>query len=427
MDTFERLESQVRSYSRSFPVVFDRASGPFLYDVSGRRYIDFFCGAGALNYGHNEPSIKQALIDYLLRDGVTHSLDMATRAKGAFLERFQSVVLEPRGLDYRVQFTGPTGANAVEAAIKLARKVTRRSTIVAFTQAYHGLSQGALSLTANSYYRDEAYVVRGNTVFMPYDGYLGANVNTADYLERCLSDEASGLDQPAAVILETVQAEGGINVASRQWLQQIQTICRRHGVLLIVDDIQTGCGRTGRFFSFEHAGLDPDMVVLSKSISGLGLPMSLLLLKPSIDQWKPGEHTGTFRGNNAAFVTATEALRFWETPDLTDRVARANTRLNDAVSVMAKQYPEFEIRMRGRGLIAGLETRLPELNRAVAQECFARGLIVETCGGSRNIIKFLPPLIVADKILDEAIQILNLSVDAACVQVGVGIGAGRSS
>jgi diaminobutyrate-2-oxoglutarate transaminase len=423
VDTFDRLESRVRSYSRAFPVVFDRAAGPFLYGADGRRYIDLFCGAGALNYGHNEPRIKAALMAYLERDGVTHALDMATSAKGAFLERFEEVVLRPRGLDYRVQFTGPTGANAVEAAIKLARKVTRRSTIVSFTQAYHGLSQGALSLTANAFYRDEAYVVRGNTAFMPYDGYMGPAVDTADYLERCLTDEASGLDRPAAVIVETIQAEGGINVASARWLQQVQAICRRHDVLLIVDDIQTGCGRTGEFFSFEDAGLDPDIVLLSKSISGLGLPMSLVLLKPAIDQWKPGEHTGTFRGNNAAFVTATEALSFWATPELGDHIASARTRLAAGVRRLAQRYPDLEIRMRGRGLINGIETRVPALSRTIVQECFTRGLIVELCGGARNVIKLLPPLNIADDILDEALGILGASIEAACAGEGVGVAA----
>ena len=412
MRTFERLESEVRSYSRDFPVVFDRASGPFLYDVDGRRYIDFFCGAGALNYGHNEPRMKQALVEYLLADGVTHSLDMATRAKAAFLERFESVVLAPRGTDYKVQFTGPTGANGVEAALKLARKVTGRSNIVAFTRAYHGLSLGALAVTANSRYRHEAFVNRADVSFVPFEGYFGPEVDTLPYLRRLLEDDSSGVDRPAAVILETIQAEGGINVASPRWLQGVQALCRELGILLIVDDIQVGCGRSGTFFSFEAAGLDPDLVVLSKSISGYGLPMSLLLIRPSLDQWRPGEHTGTFRGNNAAFVTAAEALRYWEDAEFGVQLARTSAVLETGLTKMQQAFGDLQLEIRGRGLVFGLESNRPDVNAKAAEESFKRGLIIETCGSTRNVLKFLPPLNIPHDVLQEGLAILEQSLAA---------------
>jgi len=413
VDIFERLESRVRSYSRAFPVVFDTASGPYQTDVSGRRYIDFFCGAGALNYGHNEPGMKQALLEYLAADGVMHSLDMATRAKSRFLDRFSRIILAPRGLDYRVQFAGPTGTNATEAALKLARKITRRSNVIAFTRAYHGLSAGALAASANSFYRDEAYLQRGNVTFLPFDGYFGPEVDTADYLARLLDDEASGLDRPAAVILETIQAEGGINVASAEWLRKIQALCRKHGMLLIVDDIQSGCGRTGTFFSFEPSGIEPDMVLLSKSISGYGFPMSLVLIKPDHDQWKPGEHTGTFRGNNAAFVTASAALGFWETPELAASVVRTSDVLTMAVRQLGAAQPALGLQVRGRGLLLGVETNDPAINRRIATECFNRGLIVETCGGSRQVIKLMPPLNIGTDVAHEAMAILSASAVSA--------------
>jgi diaminobutyrate-2-oxoglutarate transaminase len=413
VDIFERLESRVRSYSRAFPVVFDTASGPYLTDVSGRRYIDFFCGAGALNYGHNHPAMKQALIEYLTADGVMHSLDMATRAKARFLERFEQIILAPRGLDYLVQFTGPTGANATEAALKLARKVTRRTNVIAFTRAYHGLSAGALAASANSFYRDEAYVQRGNVTFMPYDGYFGPSVDTADQLALLLGDEASGLDKPAAIIVETIQAEGGINVASAAWLRKIQDLCRRHEMLLIVDDIQTGCGRTGRFFSFEDAGIEPDLVLLSKSISGYGFPMSLVLIKPSLDQWKPGEHTGTFRGNNAAFITASVALDFWETRDLELSIAETNRVMTSALGRISAAQPQLGLHVRGRGLLLGVELSDPDVSRRVARDCFTNGLIAETCGGSRQVIKLMPPLTIPVDVATAAMEILSASVAAA--------------
>jgi diaminobutyrate-2-oxoglutarate transaminase len=427
MKVFERLESEVRSYIRDFPVVFDRASGPFLYDMEGRRYIDFFCGAGALSYGHNEPRMKQALVDYLLADGVTHSLDMATRAKGAFLERFESIVLAPRGMDYRVQFTGPTGANAVEAALKLARKVTGRANIVAFTRGYHGLSMGALAVTANSRYRHEAFVNRADVSFVPYDGYFGPDVDTLPYLQRLLEDDSSGIDRPAAIILETIQAEGGVNVASPRWLQGVQTLCRALGILLIVDDIQVGCGRAGTFFSFEQAGLDPDLVVLSKAISGYGLPMSLVLVRPSLDQWAPGEHTGTFRGNNTAFVTAAEALRFWEDAEVGATLARTSAVLETGLRTLQDAFGDLRMEVRGRGLVFGIESARPDLNARIARECFTRGLVIETCGSTRNVLKFLPPLNMPHDVLEEGLQILEQSVTAVAGERSAGGSAQASA
>ena len=307
MKTFNRIESNVRSYCRSFPTVFTRASGATLVGEDGRRYLDFLSGAGTLNYGHNNPRIKARLLEYLESDGIVHGLDMATVAKREFLERFEQTILLPRGLSYKVQFTGPTGANAVEAALKIARNVTGRSNIVAFTNGFHGVTLGAVAATANSHYRDAAGLPPSGTSFVPYDGYLG-DLDTTEYLDRVLTDGSSGVDHPAAVIVETVQGEGGVNVATAAWLRRLEAVCRRHDVLLIVDDIQAGCGRTGTFFSFEDAGIRPDLVTLSKSLSGYGMPMSVVLMRPELDQWKPGEHNGTFRGNNLAFVTATPAL-----------------------------------------------------------------------------------------------------------------------
>src|SRR5690606_1804792 len=281
--------------------LFSRAAGSYLYDEQGRGYLDFLAGAGSLNYGHNHPVLRAALIDYIERQGVAHSLDLHTTAKASFLESLENVVLRPRGLPYLAQFTGPTGANAVEAAVKLARKYTSRRGVVAFTNGFHGVTLGALALTGNSHHRGGAGVELNGAIRMPYEGYLGENVDTLEYFEKTLGDPSSGVDLPAAVIVETVQGEGGLNTASAAWLRRLQTLCRKHGMLLIVDDIQAGCGRTGRFFSFEEAGITPDIVTLSKSLSGMGLPFAITLLRRELDVWKPGEHNGTFRGNNHAF------------------------------------------------------------------------------------------------------------------------------
>lgn len=412
MNIFERRESEVRSYSRSFPAVFAKARGAYVYDTTGRQYIDFFSGAGALNYGHNNEQFKAAIIQYLLQDGVTHSLDMATEAKQHFLERFESVILKPRNLDYKVQFTGPTGTNATEAALKLARKVKRRSNIVAFTNGYHGLSAGALAVTSNRHYRHEAFVNRQNVSFVPFDGYFGPTVNTIDYLRKLLEDESSGLDLPAAVILETVQAEGGINVASKAWLRALAQLCREFDILLIVDDIQVGVGRTGSFFSFEEAEIEPDLVTLSKSISGFGLPMAIVLIKPVLDQWKPGEHTGTFRGNNLAFVAAAEALCYWESAEFAHSIQRKSQLIDDALHCMQQAYPQLTTQVRGKGLIYGFELPGTEFSQAVGREAFQRGLIIERCGAQDTVLKFLPPLVIEDDVLHAGLQIVNDSIAA---------------
>src|SRR5690625_121323 len=350
--TTSDLESQVRSYSRSWPVVFDRAVGSTMYDTDGNPYIDFFAGAGSLNYGHNNPALKKVMIDYLSADRVVHSLDMFTEAREDFLETFHSRILEPRGLDHKVIFPGPGGANAVEAALKLARKVTGRESVISFTNGFHGMTLGALSVTGNAMKRGGAGIPLVHSTPMPYDDYFDGDVPDFIYLERLLSDAGGGLNEPAAVIVETVQGEGGINTARIEWLRQLADLCKKHGILLIVDDIQAGCGRTGTFFSFEEAGIVPDIVCLSKSLSGYGLPLSVTLMRPELDQWTPGEHNGTFRGHNPAFVTAAAALKeYWRTPDLTDHIAERAEQLYTRLGEIAERTGAT---LRGRGLLAGL-------------------------------------------------------------------------
>tara|TARA_B110000483_G_scaffold129435_1_gene155139 strand:+ start:10718 stop:11989 length:1272 start_codon:yes stop_codon:yes gene_type:complete len=407
MNIFQRRESEIRFYCRSFPTVFERAEGARLFDREGRPYIDFFAGAGALNYGHNPPEMTAALIAYLQEGGVLHSLDMATVAKQRFLESFESIVLEPRAMDYKVQFTAPTGANAIEAALKLARRVTGRRNVIAFTNGYHGLSAGAMAITANRHFRHESWIQRLDVAFMPFDGYLGPDVDTLAYLTKVLEDQSSGVDLPAAIVLETVQAEGGVNIARDTWLQGIAGLCQAHGILLIVDDIQVGCGRTGTFFSFERAGIKPDMIALSKSISGVGLPMSVLLIRPECDQWKPGEHTGTFRGNNLAFVAADRALQRWQNDDFSQEVSRKGELLGQHLQDLENEFPEMATTNRGIGMIHGFEFKDSIQCKQVAQEAFQQGLIIETCGSESNVLKLLPPLTIDGETLGEGMTILR--------------------
>ncbi len=410
-DTFERLESNVRGYCRQFPTVFKTASGAVLVDEHDEEFIDFFSGAGALNYGHNPPSIKRWLVDYLMSDGVTHALDMSTQAKERFLTTFEEVILQPRNLEYKVMFPGPTGTNSVEAALKLARKVTGRTNVVSFTNGFHGMTLGSLAVTGNGGKRAGAGVPLSNVTHMPYCDYLGTEADTIAALERYLEDTSSGMDLPAAFILETVQAEGGINVASRTWLQSLAELAKRFDVLLIVDDIQVGCGRTGPFFSFEPFGIEPDIVCLSKSLSGYGLPFAITLMKPELDVFNPGEHNGTFRGHNPAFVTATAALdQFWRDDALTQKVNRDARIIRNTLLDLAGQA---DGEVRGRGFIQGVQFADPSLANEVSHEAFKRGLIIETAGPSDEVLKTLPPLTIPSEQLEKGLSILAESLEAA--------------
>ncbi|MPY93487.1 MAG: diaminobutyrate--2-oxoglutarate transaminase [Acidimicrobiia bacterium] len=413
MQIFQELESEVRGYCRSWPTVFSSAKGSTLTDEGGRAYLDFFAGAGTLSYGHNPPAIKERLLSYLAADGVVHGLDTYTTAKRAFIERFDDVVLRPRGLRYKLQFPGPTGTNSVEAALKLARKVTGRERVVGFTNAFHGMTLGSLAVTGSSMKRQGAGVPLNNSMPMPFDGFLGPDVDTVSYVESFLAGDGSGLDLPAAIIIETVQAEGGINVARDEWLRALAELCLRYEILLIVDDIQVGCGRTGPFFSFERAGVTPDIICLSKAISGYGLPMALTLMRPELDVWDPGEHNGTFRGNNAAFVTATAALeQFWTDDVLTGEVDRKAAKVHDGLKGLLTEHGDLFAEVRGKGLLQGLLTQQPEMAGAVCAAAFERGLLVETSGPQSEVVKLLPPLVIDDSDLDRGLEILAESAQA---------------
>ncbi len=415
MNIIEEHESEVRGYCRNFPAMFASAKGAWMTDNQGRRHLDFFSGAGVLNYGHNPDKIKQALMAYLMRDGITHTLDMFSEAKEAFIKNFQEVILQPRGLSYKYQFPGPTGTNAVEAALKLARKVTGRDQVVGFTNAFHGMTLGALSVTGNGFKRAGAGVPLGNAASMPFDGYMGADTDTLDYFESMLVDNGSGMDIPAAVILETVQAEGGVNVASTAWIRRLREMTERHGIVLIVDDIQVGCGRTGHFFSFEEAGIVPDIVTLSKSLTGYGLPLALVLIKPELDQWAPGEHNGTFRGHCPAFVTATAALSYWRNSLLQEAVEQKSVIVQERLTQMLRKQG-VEATVRGRGLIQGVEFADAGLASRISKDCFGRGLIIETAGIDDQVLKLLPSLTIKEDELLHGLDTIETSLRAVMSQ-----------
>lgn len=411
MKVFDEIESEVMSYARAFPRVFNKAQGEYLYDEEGNQYLDFLAGAGTLNYGHNNPVFKEALLEYIQQDGITHGLDLHTKAKREFLETFYEKILKPRDMSYVMQFTGPTGTNAVEAALKIARKYKGRENIISFTNGFHGCSLGALAATGNSHHRGASGVSMSGVTRMPYENYLGDDIDTTAYLDKVLSDSSSGVDHPAAVLVETVQGEGGINAASVEWLRNLEDVCRKHDVLLIVDDIQAGCGRTGSYFSFEEAGIKPDIVTLSKSLSGYGLPFAVVLMKPELDQWKPGEHNGTFRGNNLAFVTATAAINhYWSDDKFSKEVLRKGDYIEQRLHRIVEKYGDGNMTTRGRGMFRGLNCVSGELADKITSEAFRNGLVIETSGADDHVVKTLCPLTISDDNLKKALDIVEAAV-----------------
>ncbi len=407
-NVFTRYESSARSYCRRFDNVFSSANGSTLTDIKGHEYIDFLSACGALNYGHNDPDMSAALIKHIQSNGLSAALDMFSDSKARFLDAFARYILKPRSLDYRVQFTGPTGTNAVEAAMKLARKVTGRSNIIAFTHGFHGVSMGALAATGNNYHRMGMSLP--DVTHLPFENYAGAGFDTAAYLEQLLSDQSSGVTPPAAILLETVQGEGGLNVASASWLQAIAATAKKHGALLIVDDVQAGCGRTGTFFSFEPLDVEPDMVVLSKSISGYGLPMALVLIKPEHDQWLPAEHNGTFRGNTHAFVTATVALeKYWADTSFTQTIGANAVIVQERLQALNNLIPSSYL--KGRGMMQGIDVGSGELADRITRQAFANGLVIETSGAEDEVIKVLAALNTPAAILQQGFNKLEAAVN----------------
>lgn len=337
-----------------------------------------------------------------------HALDMYTQAKHDFIEYFEKEILIPRGLNYKIQFPGPTGTNAVEAALKLARKVKKRNNIWCLMGCFHGMTLGSLALTSDKESRQGAGVNLENVTHIPAP-YMFKELDTIKYMQTLLDDDHSGVEKPAALIIETVQAEGGIWVFEKQWLKDVRKFCTDNDILLIVDDIQVGCARSGTFFSFERAGIVPDMVALSKSIGGYGMPFALTLIKPELDIWTPGEHNGTFRGNQLAIVAAKAGLEFMKENNIEKEVQRKEKIVKEFLENQIKPLNQnFEI--RGIGLIWGVETHDGNLAKKISMECFKNGLIVERAGRNNSVVKLMPALTIDDETLMKGLNILKETI-----------------
>ena len=385
-ELFSEYEANVRSYSRSFPEIFTKAKGAKMYDENGKEYIDFFAGAGALNYGHNNDYIKEKVIDYIQSDGIMHSLDMMTAPKAEFIEFFEKKVLEPRG-----------------------RKVKKREMIWAYMGCFHGMTLGSISLTSDAASRAGAGVGLDNVYHIPAP-YMFPELDTIKFMQTLLDDDHSGVEKPAAIFIETVQADGGVNVFSVEYLKALREFCDKNDILMVVDDVQVGCARTGTFFSFERAGIKPDMFSLSKSIGGYPFPMGLAMFKPEYDLWKPGEHSGTFRGIQLSMVAAKAGLEF-----MLDNNIEAETRRKGEI---VREYLEKNIdgdpnviATRGIGLLWGVEVKDDATAGAITARAFKKGLVIERAGRDNAVIKIMPPLIISDEDLIAGLDILKAAID----------------
>lgn len=411
MEVFDQWESEIRGYCRAYPTVFATASNARQVDENGKEYIDFFAGAGVLNFGHNNPHMKEAIIKFMQDDGVAHSLDMATLSKREFIQSFADTILKPRKMNYKMQFMGPTGTNAVEAALKLARRVTGRSEIVAFSQGFHGMTLGALACTANQYFRNAAGVSLNNVSHIPFESSAGGGLDNLMTLRELYLSGSGGLEPPAAFIVETIQAEGGVNIASREWLHAVQSLAKELGALFIVDDIQVGCGRTGQFFSFEDLQLEPDIICLAKGIGGFGTPLAMNLIKPEVDaHWKPGEHTGTFRGQGISFVAGREALKYFDNDELMAQTRERCSVIGDRIQAIADEYGDGKFVVRGKGMIHGIDVADNDLAKGIARQCFDDGLLIGPCGVTSRVIKFIPPLTSTNDDLHQGLDIFAHAV-----------------
>ena len=408
MKPFEQWESEIRGYCRLYSTVFKSASNARQIDEDGKSYIDFFAGAGVLNFGHNNQKMKRAMIDFLESDGLAHSLDTYTTTKRDFIESFAKTILEPRGMHYKMQFMGPTGTNAVEAALKLARKVTGRQSVISFMHGFHGMTLGSLAATSNSYFRQAAGVPLDYIQRLPFEDAPGGGVDHIRELRCAMADSSSGYDLPAAILVEPIQAEGGVHVASEAWLKELQQLAKETGALLILDDIQAGCGRTGSYFSFDDMGLDPDIITLAKGLGGFGTPIAMNLNKPEHDKhWKPGEHTGTFRGQGLSFVAGRVAMDYFKDDSFMAEVRKKGDMMREHLEHAIKEHGHPGMQVRGKGMMIGVDICDGPLSKKISKECFEAGLLLGSVGTDGRVVKMIPPLTIPEKDLEEGLNIFT--------------------
>lgn len=412
MDTFEQFESNVRYYCRRWPVVFATSHGSTIFDEDSKAYLDFFAGAGVLSYGHNNPELVEVALSHLRSGKLLHSLDTFTVEKREFLNTFEELILKPRNMDMVVQTVGPTGATAVEAALQLAQRITGKRAVLGFAGGYHGMSYRAASVSDSMAGRETVAHI-GDFVALPFVKQM--TNDDLDLLDRTLRAGIDG-QKFGAILIEATQGEGGARAFDPAYLAALRTKATELGIMVIADEVQAGVGRTGAFFSFEGSGLDPDIVCLSKAISGLGLPMAINLIRRDLDTWNAGEFTGTFRGNNLAFATSTKMLQtYWSDSLFEQDTKYKGIFVRDALQTIADTYESLNFTVNGNGLLCGLHVKNTELADNITRAAFARQLIVETCGAGDQVVKLLPPLTTTDEELHIGLERLSDAFAEVCV------------
>jgi len=417
-------EGSAVSYPKGMPMAIRRARGATVEDMDGNIYIDFFGGAGVMNVGHANPVVSEAASKQLSE--LTHSLDIPNQARKALVETL--LTLLPKELN-RVFFGGPTGSDAVEAALKLARSNSKRYPLIAFEGGYHGMSAGALSLSSGLVFKEDFLPLLPEVHFVPY-AYCyrcafgrkpdSCGLECAQYLEHVVEDPHSGVGRPAAIIVEAIQGEGGSIVPPDAFIPRVRAVCDTHEILLVVDEIQAGFCRTGKMFSIEHTGTVPDIMTMSKALGGIGFPISAIAYRENLDTWPGGKHIGTFRGNVLAYAAGSEALNFM----VQNRLAEHALSLGEVMLAWLKELEKDSKvvgEARGKGLMLGVELvrdkatkePAPELARQVRAICHRHGLLIEIGGHYGNVARFLPPLILTEEMARKGIELFSEAVKTA--------------
>jgi diaminobutyrate-2-oxoglutarate transaminase len=414
-------EGSIVSYSKGMPMAIQRAKGATVEDVDGNLYVDFFGGAGVMNVGHSNPTVLQAVMKQI--GELTHALDFPTPSRRLLIETLSRLLPEKLS---RLSFGGPTGSDAVESAVKLAKYNTKRQPVIAFEGSYHGMTTGALSLTSGRHFREPFLPLAPEVHFVPY-AYCyrcpfnkspdKCNLECAQYLDHVLEDPHSGVGKPAAIIVEPIQGEGGSIVPPAQFLPKVRQICDKHEVVMIADEVQAGFCRTGKMFAFEHTDTIPDVVTMSKALGGIGLPLSGIAYQERLNTWPAAQHIGTFRGNVVAYAAGAAALDFMVGTNLADHALNLGERMLSSLKEMEKASPVVGD-VRGKGLMLGIEfvkdkatkEPWPDGARGVRAACHRRGLLIEIGGHYNNVARFLPPLVLTEELAGKGLAIFTDSV-----------------
>jgi diaminobutyrate-2-oxoglutarate transaminase len=413
-------ESNARSYPRRLPMAIKEAKGVYVKDTNGNVYIDCLAGAGSLALGHNHPVVQEAIINTVKSDLPLLTLDITTPVKEEFVDEIFSCLPHEFSKDARIQFCSPSGSDAIEAATKLVKHATGRRTMMAFHGGYHGMTHGALSMMGNLGPKNNISGLMADVHFMPYSNYGNVDPQwNLNYIENVLTDPESGIVKPAGMLMEVVQGEGGVIPSDDEWLRQIRRVTKENDVPLMIDEVQTGMGRTGKIFAFEHSGIIPDVLVLSKAIGG-SLPLAVVIYNKSLDKWGPGSHAGTFRGNQMAMAAGVATIKYIKNNNLVEHVNNMGNKLRTHLEQVMSSS-NFISEVRGRGLMLGVQIvnkenngkPYGELARIIQRECFERGLVIEVGGRDSGVVRFLPPLIINENQIDTIGQIFADAVKAA--------------